>query len=441
MKGNTILLLALASGLAVAQTQSQWGQCGGINWTGPTACPSGWVCTVLNPYYSQCLQGSSSTTTASHTTTTTSRTTLTTTTSTRVTTTRSTTTSSNPGSTAFPKVSGLDFNIDGVTKYFAGTNSYWIPFFTNNSDVDKVMGDLKAAGLKVLRVWGFNDVNTQPGSGTVWFQLHQNGQSTINTGQFGLQRLDYVVQSAEAHDIKLIINFVNNWNDFGGMNAYTVAYGGNKTTWYTMPNIQAAYQNYIKAVVSRYQTSSAIFAWELANEPRCNGCPTSVLTSWITSTSKFIKSLDPAHMVCIGDEGFGLNNPSDTSYPYTSTEGLDFAANLAIPTIDFGTLHLYPQGWGESLTWGSSWVASHGATCASIGKPCILEEFGSTSDQCNVEVPWQTTSLSTKGMAGDMFWQLGDTVSTGQTPNDGYTIYDGTSQWTCMVTNHVAAIG
>ncbi|KAK6501261.1 hypothetical protein TWF481_009102 [Arthrobotrys musiformis] len=33
---------------------SLYGQCGGSGWTGPTSCASG-TCTVLNPYYSQCL--------------------------------------------------------------------------------------------------------------------------------------------------------------------------------------------------------------------------------------------------------------------------------------------------------------------------------------------------------------------------------------------------
>ncbi|KAK6532086.1 endoglucanase 1 [Orbilia ellipsospora] len=36
-------------------TQSQWGQCGGIGWTGPTACTSPYTCNQLNPYYYQCL--------------------------------------------------------------------------------------------------------------------------------------------------------------------------------------------------------------------------------------------------------------------------------------------------------------------------------------------------------------------------------------------------
>ncbi|KAF3914851.1 6-phosphogluconolactonase [Dactylellina cionopaga] len=34
--------------------QSVWGQCGGNGWTGPTTCAQG-TCTVLNPWYSQCI--------------------------------------------------------------------------------------------------------------------------------------------------------------------------------------------------------------------------------------------------------------------------------------------------------------------------------------------------------------------------------------------------
>ena len=44
------------------------------------------------------------------------------------------------------------------------------------------------------------------------------------------------------------------------------------------------------------------------------------------------------------------------------------------------------------------------------------------------------------GMAGDAFWQWGDRISSGQTPNDGNTVYYGTSDGTCMITDHVRAI-
>jgi mannan endo-1,4-beta-mannosidase len=63
---------------------------------------------------------------------------------------------------------------------------------TNNSDVDLVMQHLKESGLKVLRVWGFNDVTSTPSSGTVYFQSFAGSEPTINTGANGLERLDYV---------------------------------------------------------------------------------------------------------------------------------------------------------------------------------------------------------------------------------------------------------
>lgn len=98
-------------------------------------------------------------------------------------------------------------------------------------------------------------------------------------------------------------------------------YGGSHTTWYTNTAAQTQYPAYIKAVVSRYTTSTAVFAWELANEPRCAGCSTDVIYKWATDTSAYIKSLDSNHMVTLGDEGF---NPStgDGSYPYQTSEGI-----------------------------------------------------------------------------------------------------------------------
>lgn len=160
------------------------------------------------------------------------------------------------------------------------------------------MSHLKTSGLKVLRIWGFNDVKSNPGSGTVYFQLFSGSTATINTGANGLQRLDAVVKAAEKHGIKLIINFVNNWTDYGGMAAYFSACGVNSNKdWYGAAKCQTLYQNYIKAVVSRYRNSNAVFAWELANEPRCNGCATSVITNWVRKTSDYIRSLDSDHMV------------------------------------------------------------------------------------------------------------------------------------------------
>lgn len=166
-------------------------------------------------------------------------------------------------------------------------------------------------------------------SGT-WFQSFISGQlPQINTGANGLQKLDTVVAAAEKYNIKLIIPFVNFWDDFGGMSVYANYYGVSKTAWYTNSNCQTQYKKFISAVVSRYKSSTSIFAWELANEPRCQGCATSVITNWASTVSAYIKSLDSTHMVALGDEGF-MNGGGDGSYPYTTYEGVDFAANLKI---------------------------------------------------------------------------------------------------------------
>jgi mannan endo-1,4-beta-mannosidase len=256
------------------------------------------------------------------------------------------TTSANPptstsGGGTFPSVSGTRFTIDGVTKYFAGTNCYWCSVGgISNEDVDLALDHIQSSGLKILRVWGFNDVNTIPSSG-VWFQHLSSSGSTINTGANGLQRLDYVVQGAEKRGIKLIIPFVNYWRDYGGYQAYVNAFGGSTTSWYTNSAAQAQYKKFIQAVVSRYTDSKGILAWELANEPRCPGCNTDVIYNWARSTSAYIKSLDRNHLVTLGDEGFGM--AGDSSYPYGYSEGTDFAKNLRIPDLDFGTFHMYPD--------------------------------------------------------------------------------------------------
>ncbi|KAK3358268.1 glycoside hydrolase superfamily [Lasiosphaeria ovina] len=337
-----------------------------------------------------------------------------------------------------PSVNGTRFTIDGETRYFAGTNSYWIGFLTNNKDVDSVLSNIASSGLKVLRVWGFNDVTRKPGSGTVWYQLVSSSGSQINTGADGLQRLDYVVQSAEKRGVKLIVNFVNYWNDYGGIAAYVSAFGGTKESWFTNDKAQAQYRKYIAAVVGRYASSPAIFAWELANEPRCKGCSTDVIFKWASDTSAYIRSLDPAHMITLGDEGFGL--PGGTSYPYGTSEGVDFVKNLGVKDLDFGVFHMYPGSWSVPNSFGPGWVKDHAAACKKAGKPCVLEEYGVTSDQCNVEKTWQQASRAADGMAGDMFWQWGDKLSSGQSPNDGNTIYYGSSTATCLITDNVKAI-
>ncbi|PVF99220.1 hypothetical protein CPB86DRAFT_814169 [Serendipita vermifera] len=81
------LTLLIAAGIVEAQAPL-YGQCGGLNWTGPTTCVSGATCVYSNDWYSQCVpSGQAGTTTkASSTTKTSTTSTKTSTTSTKTTT-------------------------------------------------------------------------------------------------------------------------------------------------------------------------------------------------------------------------------------------------------------------------------------------------------------------------------------------------------------------
>ena len=261
----------------------------------------------------------------------------------------------------------------------------------------------------------------------------------INVASTGIPRLDSVISAAEKNDVKIVLTLLNNWNDLGGINTYTNAFGGNSTSFYTDSRSQDAYLAYISFIVHRYKSSPAIFAWELCNECRCRGCPSSTITNWASDTSAYIKALDSTHMVTLGDEGWFYPPEGDGSYAYSGYEGVDFIANLAIPTLDYGTFHLYPDQWGYDPSWGSTWIAQHNAAGKAAGKPVVLEEYASPSWEPNrtaLMLPWQATVLNETSIAYDSFWQFATTLPTGMSDVDQYSIYYGTAEYGVLGTQH-----
>ncbi|KAJ7278386.1 CEL4a mannanase [Mycena rebaudengoi] len=405
----SLLIFALSLGSVLA-TVPVWSQCGGQNYSGDTVCETGTVCTVLNPFYFQCIPGTATTTVTPTTT--------------RSTTVSPTTTSAPSTVTGFVKTSGTRFTVNGSKYTVVGSNGYWLPLAGySKTDVDKAFADIAASGATTVRTWGFNEVTSANG---VYFQLWNGKTPTVNTGANGLGALDLAIASAKAHGLRLIIALTNNWSDFGGMDA--------------------AFKAYVKTVVTRYVNEPGIMAWELANEPRCKGsntgtsaaCTPATITAWASNLSAFIKTIDSNHLVGIGDEGF-YNQPGSADYPYQGGEGIDFAANLKISTIDFGTVHL---GWGEGAapeSWGVKWITDHAASQNATNKPVILEEFGIPDTSRNtIYATWLSTIVNS-GLAGDLIWQAGSVLTNGQTANDGYTIYP-TDPVYALLKSHSAAL-
>ncbi|MCJ1485795.1 hypothetical protein MMC06_005970 [Schaereria dolodes] len=361
-----------------------------------------------------------------------------------------------------PYVDGRLFNIDGKTQYFAGTNTWWLSHLLSDADVETTISELVSSDIRVTRAWGFGNVNDPAGQdGNVYFQILNQTISPTNGSLInfsptnGIPRLDSVISLAEKYGLKLVLPLLNNWDDLGGINTYTTAFGGNSTSFYTDTASQQAYQNYISFIVNRYKSSPAIFAWELCNEPRCRQCDTSVIYNWASETSAFIKGIDSGHMVAIGDEGWFAPPEGDGSYAYSAYEGVDFIKNLAIETIDYATFHLYPDKWGYDPSWGTTWIQQHSAAALASGtKPVVLEEYGSpspfpgsSSNRSAVLLPWQATLVNDSSVvvAYDSVWQFATELPSGTDPFDEYAIYydtvaeetgAGESEYQVLVVEH-----
>ena len=170
------------------------------------------------------------------------------------------------------KAVGRLFEIDGKVQYFAGTNAWWLGHLFTDADLETAISQIASSGLKVIRVWAFGNVNV-PTNETVYFQLLNStagpSDASINYATAnGVPRLDAVVSMAEKYNVQLVMTMLNNWDDLGGINTYCDVTGCNATTFFTDPVAQKLYQNYIKFIVDRYKSSSAVFSWELCNEPR-----------------------------------------------------------------------------------------------------------------------------------------------------------------------------
>lgn len=377
----------------------------------------------------------------------------------------------------FAYTQGTRFMLDGSPFYYAGTNCYYLTFKSQEA-VDSVFKDAEAMGLKVIRVWGNLDVgvktgttdsegkpvftNNNDGPGEkdgIYFQYFDKdlGKPVINEGKDGLQKLDYALYQAEKHGIKLLITFTNYWDAFGGMGQYIKwaqelgITGLKKDDFYTNETLKGWYKDYVSGLLNhtnpytgrKLKDEPSVFAWELANEPRCNTdaqCKDNILYNWAKEMSEYVKSVDPNHMVSLGDEGFynkpyGYYNEYTTSnYAFYGAEGVDFEKLMTIDTLDFGTPHLYLDQWGMKHTGTGQddllWFKIHGETCAELGKPVILEEFGLTNRTIRDSEYEQWFEVlegnvyETVEYAGTNYWMIASYIDGALYPDyDQYTVY------------------
>lgn len=340
-------------------------------------------------------------------------------------------------------------NTDGTTSpyYFSGTNNYYLMYKPIDM-VDNVLDDMAYLGEKVVRMWFFMD-GTQDHDG----YLLQSAPGVYD--EKTMKHIDQVVAEAGKRGLKVLPVFINNWSDFGGMPQYAQWAGANAADFYSNLRCQDIYKNYVSNWLNRvntvtgvtYKDDPVIFAWELTNEARCTKDNLEDFVKWVNEMSSYIHSIDPNHMIAVGDEGFfdytysqvdSINQARSANglyqitngWPYAGSMG-DWTATLDLPYISYGTLHNYATGsWSQTQEWGENWIKYHIEIANKHNKPCVMEEY-----DMKVNTPWTvdadqkradllkayTTIIRDYNMAGDMAWMLIG-LNTFDPVESGYTL-------------------
>jgi len=342
-----------------------------------------------------------------------------------------------PASGSFVEVQNSNFVIDGQVTRFAGTNAYYLPNYEklNSGVVDRAFDLFEDTGVNVVRMWGFYD------GYDCGYSKNDPNENVIQTapGEYderALQDLDRVIAKGIEHGVKFIIPFVNYWDELGGICQYNTWAGAsspsqNMEFFINNDQTQQWFRDYIDMLLNRentvtgvkYKDEPAIFAWQIINEGRNSGGDPQLIRDWYQDIAQYIKSIDSNHLVGTGEEGFDEGTPSEYSteeysntYVLRAQQGTSYVMNTAIPEIDFGSAHWYPNEWGFGTTINDdllraqrAWLGDHQAIAESHGKPFIIGEFGFPGwgdDRVEEMYKELYSEVESQRVDGNLLWQL-----------------------------------
>ena len=316
-----------------------------------------------------------------------------------------------PSPSAFVKVDGTRFTIEGTPLRFVGANLWYgmnLASTGPGGDRERLVRELdrlQTLGVTNLRILGASEgPNPEPWRIAPALQPQPGVFDPLL-----LEGLDFLLVEMGKRDLRAVICLNNFWPWSGGMAQYVRWSGGEPIpypppaeggSWETFQKYSARFysnetallaaENTVRTLVTRinsitsrkYAEDPVIMAWQLANEPR--GIDNGVhFARWIERTSALIKNLDPRHLVTLGAEG---------ETPSPQSAGVDFVANHKYSSIDYTTAHIWAQNWGwfdpqnADATYDNAvlkmraYIADHTSKAALLGKPLVIEEFGLARD-------------------------------------------------------------
>lgn len=350
----------------------------------------------------------------------------------------------------FAKAVGTHFEIDGKPFYYLGAN-FWAGMNLastgeggNRERLLRELDQMKASGITNLRIIAGTE---GPSKEPYRIQPALQNEPGIYDDNL-LEGLDFLLAEMGKRKMYAVIVMNDYWHWSGGYGQYlvwakksdSIPYpppfpGGSWDTYqhfvsqfYANDTAQTLFRNHLTKIITRvnkftgvaYNEDPAIFAWELANEPRASFVE-EAFAKWVDGTSTFIKSIDKNHMVTTGSEG--------TPLPIS---GNDFIKDHSYANVDYSTLHIWIQnfGWFDPLKPEETYSNALGKAIAAIdthivmatklNKPLVFEEFGIARDSGSL-VPATPVSVRDK-FYNDIFNKV-TTAAKANTPLVGVNFW------------------
>ncbi len=251
----------------------------------------------------------------------------------------------------FVRVQGPQFLLGGRPFRFVGANVSIMHGPNERKGYESVLDAAVRDGLSVVRLWALGEI---PEPGEPYHPLY-----AFRIGEHGwledsFVHLDRVLVAARARGLRVIVVLANRWKDYGGIATY-LSWAGMPVAknprgeplasalaaFYDCARCQEMYRDHLTRVVGRvnsvsqvaYRDDPTIFAWELINEASAvSAREEDSLLRWVRESARFIRSLDPNHLISAGHIGYR-----------TSRERRVWRAVQSLPEVDFADAHVYPE--------------------------------------------------------------------------------------------------
>lgn len=268
----------------------------------------------------------------------------------------------------------LSFNIPNLTyteddMRFTQVNSFrW----TTAYEINDALATIHQMGGRVARSYVLSVAKTND---PVGMPRHILGPGKLN--EQAMVVMDEVLASANKHDVRLIIPFVDQWNWWGGIAEIAAWRGKTADEFFTDAQVMADYKAIVALVLNRvntkngvpYKEDKAVLAWELGNELKAPA-------AWVREMAPYVKQLAPKQLVA---ESYFTGNDN--------------------PGVDIVQDHLYQGDPAKMIP-----VIQESAQRAKGKKVYLVGEFGFISTEGMRAI--MDTIIADADICGGLMWSL-----------------------------------